>query len=94
MKLTYVEDLFLLDKLFQLRTQSGEQKHLSPEALEGLTQKVIVIFGGSYGIGGEMMAIGQKHGARIYSFSRSQNGCDVTNVDNVREALRSVATKE
>ena len=94
MKLTYVEDLFLLDKLFQLRTQSGEQKYLSPEALQGLKEKVIVVFGGSYGIGGEIVAIGQQHGARIYSFSRSQNSCDVSNVDDVRRALREVADKE
>ena len=94
MKLTYLEDLFLLDKLFQLRTQSGEQKHLSPEALQGLKEKVIVIFGGSYGIGGEMMAIGRQHGARIYSFSRSQNACDVSNVDNVHKALSDVYAKE
>ena len=94
MKLTYVEDLFLLDKLFQLRTQSGEQKHLTPDAVQGLEKKVIVIFGGSYGIGGEMMKIGQQHGARIYSYSRSQNGCDVSDAANVREALREVSAKE
>lgn len=94
MKLTYLEDLFLLDKLFQLRTQTGEQKHLSEEALQGLKDKVIVIFGGSYGIGGEMMTIGQQHHAHIYSFSRSQNNCDVSDTENVRQALRVVADKE
>lgn len=94
MKLTYVEDLFLLDKLFQLRTQSGEQKYLSLDAINGLREKVIVVFGGSYGIGGEMVAIGRRHHARIYSFSRSQNGCDVSNVNDVRDALRSVNSKE
>ena len=94
MKLTYLEDLFLLDKLFQLRTQSGEQKHLTPEAVQGLKQKVIVIFGGSYGIGGEMIKIAQDNHAHVYSFSRSQNGCDVSNADNVREALKHVADIE
>ncbi|MBO7457982.1 MAG: bifunctional cytidylyltransferase/SDR family oxidoreductase [Paludibacteraceae bacterium] len=94
MKLTYLEDLFLLDKLFQLRTQCGEQKFLSNDAIDGLKKKVIVIFGGSYGIGGEMIKIGEEHHARIYSFSRSQNGCDVSNVDNVREALKQVKAKE
>lgn len=94
MKLTYLEDLFLLDKLFQLRTQSGEQKHLSQQAIDGLKDKVIVVFGGSYGIGGEIITIAREHYAHIYSFSRSQNGCDVSNVDNVRNALREVADKE
>ena len=36
MKLTYVEDLFLLDKLFQLRTQPGEQIHLSNKTTENI----------------------------------------------------------
>ncbi len=94
MKLTYLEDLFLLDKLFQLRTQSGEQKHLSPKAEQGLKQKVIVVFGGSYGIGGEMIKLAQQYDARIYSYSRSQNGCDVSDAENVRKALGEVAAKE
>lgn len=94
MKLTYLEDLFLLDKLFQLRTASGEQKHLTNETLQGLKEKVIVVFGGSYGIGGEMIKIAQEYNAHAYSFSRSQNGCDVANADNVRDALKQVFEKE
>ena len=94
MKLTYLEDLFLLDKLFQLRTQSGEQKHLSEEAVKGLKEKVIVIFGGSYGIGGEMIRIAQDYQAHAYSFSRSQNNCDVSKIEDVKAALKQVADKE
>lgn len=94
MKLTYLEDLFLLDKLFQLRTASGEQKHLTNETLQGLKEKVIVVFGGSYGIGGEMIKIAQEYHAHAYSFSRSQNGCDVANADNVRDALKQIFEKE
>ena len=94
MKLTYVEDLFLLDKLFQLRTQNGTQKELTDVSQEGLKSKVIVVFGGSYGIGGEIVRIAGQHGAHIYAFSRSRNGIDVVNADNVRDALQSVAQKE
>ena len=89
-----MEDLFLLDKLFQLRTQSGEQKILSKEALQALKEKVLVIFGGSYGIGGEIIKIAQEHHAHVYSFSRSQNGCDVSHVEDVHRALNEVITKE
>ena len=94
MKLTYVEDLFLLDKLFQLRTQPGEQSHLSNEAIENLKRKVIVVFGGSYGIGGEIINIAKQYHSHIYSFSRSQNNCDVANVEQVHNALEQVANKE
>lgn len=94
MKLTYVEDLFLLDKLFQLRTQSGEQSHLSDKAIEDLKRKVIVVFGGSYGIGGEIINIAKQYQSHIYSFSRSQNNCDVANVEQVHSALEQVVNKE
>lgn len=94
MKLTYVEDLFLLDKLFQLRTQRGEQSQLSSLAIKSLKEKVIVVFGGSYGIGGEIIRIANQYNARIYSFSRTQNSCDVSNVSQVKDALKQVADKE
>lgn len=94
MKLTYVEDLFLLDKLFQLRTQPGEQSHLSDKAIEDLKRKVIVVFGGSYGIGGEIINIAKQYQSHIYSFSRSQNNCDVANVEQVHSALEQVVNKE
>lgn len=94
MKLTYVEDLFLLDKLFQLRSLQGSQKELSADSLRGLTDKVIVVFGGSYGIGGEIVRIAREHNARIYSFSRSENGTDVTDKQKVTDALNTVFTHE
>ena len=94
MKLTYVEDLFLLDKLFQLRTQQGEQSKLTDNAITSLKQKVIVVFGGSYGIGGEIINIAKQYNSHIYSFSRTQNGCDVSNVEHVQKALQQVVAKE
>ena len=61
----------LLDKLFQLRTQQGEQSKLSDNAITCLKQKVIIVFGGSYGIGGEIINIAKQYNSHIYSFSRS-----------------------
>src|SRR5699024_7431737 len=58
-KITYKEDSFLLDKLFQLKTTN-----LNPNYnLDDLKDKVIVIFGGSSGIGAEMVNIAKKAGA-------------------------------
>ncbi|MCQ2182442.1 MAG: 2-C-methyl-D-erythritol 4-phosphate cytidylyltransferase [Bacteroidales bacterium] len=92
MKLTYLEDLFLLDKLFQLRTAQTSQKEL----LVGneLKDKVVVVFGGSYGIGGAIVDLARQYGARVYSFSRSQNGVDVTESEAVVNALEEVSKKE
>ncbi len=93
-KLTYIEDIFLLDKLFQLKTSQIDQKQLSDKALQDITQKVIIVFGGSYGIGGEIYSIIQENHGKIYSFSRSQNGVDVSNAESVQNALREVFEKE
>ncbi|MCQ2341577.1 MAG: 2-C-methyl-D-erythritol 4-phosphate cytidylyltransferase [Paludibacteraceae bacterium] len=92
MKLTYIEDLFLLDKLFQLRTSQTSQKELLVKDI--LTDKVIVVFGGSYGIGAEIVSLARLHGAKVYSFSRSENGIDVTNRELVQQALQHVFDTE
>ena len=65
MKLTYKEDSYLLDKLFQLHSFSLQEQE---DAFNKLQDKVLVIFGGSYGIGAEMAAIAKKHGAKVHCF--------------------------
>lgn len=94
MKLTYIEDLFLLDKLFQLRQIEGDQKELSENAEKACREKVIVVFGGSYGIGGEIVKLIEQRGGIVYSFSRSQNGIDVADRSSVEKALADVVAKE
>lgn len=94
MKLTYLEDLFLLDKLFQLKSLQGKQDNLTEEANLSIEKKIVVVFGGSYGIGGEIVNILTSLNGRVYSFSRSENGVDVTNKQKVQEALQSVYEKE
>lgn len=93
MKVTYVEDLFLLDKLFQLKSIKGNSHELLPIAQKTMPNKVMVVFGGSYGIGEEVVKLGRSLGAVVYSFSRSQNGVDVTNVEKVRNILNEVKAR-
>lgn len=92
-KITYTEDLFLLDKLFQLKTQSIKSRGLIPAVEESLPNKVMVVFGGSYGIGAEVVSIGRQMGCVVYSFSRSENGVDVTNTEDVKKALKDVHSR-
>ena len=87
MKVTYMEDLFLLDKLYQLKTIVGNNHELTELAVKTMPNKVMVVFGGSYGIGEEVVKYGRELGAVVYSFSRSQNGVDVTNIEQVQKAL-------
>ena len=91
MKLTYKEDSYLLDKLFQLHSFSLQEQE---DAFNKLQDKVLVIFGGSYGIGAEMAAISKKHGATVHCFSRSLNGVDIASLEDVRMSLQNVAAEE
>ena len=90
MKLTYKEDTFLLDKLFQLR---GSQAPEVP-GKEHFGGRVAVVFGGSYGIGKDIATELRNAGAKVYSFSRSLTSTDVGNRRDVARALKEVADKE
>lgn len=92
MKLTYKEDTYLLDKLFQLRGLEM-QGDIKPEA-DRLTGKVAVIFGGSYGIGLDTARLLQTAGCRVHAFSRSLTHTDVSRMDDVCRAIGEVAEKE
>ncbi|MCC9019086.1 MULTISPECIES: bifunctional cytidylyltransferase/SDR family oxidoreductase [Flavobacterium] len=91
MKLTYPEDTYLLDKLFQLRSVEIQNIELS---LESLADKVMVVFGGTYGIGKSIVDLGKQNGIRVYNFSRSENNVDVSNMEAVKEVLEKVFQTE
>src|SRR5581483_5883849 len=55
MKVTAPVDLFIADKLFQLSSSSVERLASPGAYSELLRGRVAVVFGGSYGIGGEMV---------------------------------------
>ena len=88
MKITYEEDLFLVDKLFQLKSNTISRNNI--EIDKELVDKVIVVFGGHYGIGKDIVTICSKSNAKVYSFSRTENRTDISNVENVQNALRKV----
>lgn len=94
MKLTYKEDLFLLDKLFQLKSVSSQNTEITEQSKQLLPKSVVVVFGGSYGIGKNIVEICERYGAHVYSFSRSTNGIDVSSREDVMKALREVFEKE
>lgn len=93
MKLTYKEDIFLMDKLFQLKSTVDRGLVLPDSVKSGLKGKVVVVFGGSYGIGKDILEICQQFGANVHSFSRS-NKVDVSSFEQVSKALEEVNGKE
>lgn len=90
MKLTYKEDSYLLDKLFQLRSFDVQDRI----DFSKLTGKVLVVFGGNSGIGKETMNMAIAHGAHAHAFSRSLTGTDIADRKSVREALEKVYSLE
>lgn len=94
MKLTYKEDLFLLDKLFQLKSIASQSKIITEKTKSNLINAVVVVFGGSYGIGSYIVNICKNNNAHVYSFSRSENGVDISNIQMVRDSLKEVFNKE
>jgi 2-C-methyl-D-erythritol 4-phosphate cytidylyltransferase len=88
-KVTYAEDVFLADKIFQLKSET------TPTGIDlcALDKKVVVIFGSSRGIGQEIGAIAEKHGAKVFGCSR-QTGVDVSSYEQVEKALKTVYGSE
>ena len=91
MKLTYREDTYMMDKLFQLKSTEPNDVQIGAESFFG---KVAVVFGGSYGIGKNIVEMLEQSGAHVHSFSRGATHTDVGDDNQVAEALAAVEQKE
>ena len=87
-KITYKEDLLFAEKLIQFSSISLYKK----PSFSDLKGKVIVVFGGSSGIGKEIVKIANEHKAKAVSFSR-KNGIDIVSKKDVKKALKKVFQK-
>ena len=75
--------------MFQLRSICINDNVLTSSTCSALKDKVVVVFGGSYGIGYEICLQLRQSGANVYSFSRS-TGVNVADEKAVRNALLEV----
>ena len=91
MKLTYREDTYMMDKLFQLKSTEPNDVQIGESTFCG---KVAVVFGGSYGIGKNIVEMLEQSGAHVHSFSRSATHTDVGDDNQVAQALATVEQKE
>jgi len=94
MKLTYQEDFYLIEKLFQLRSTDFLHYELTNKEMHDLKDKVIIIIGASSGIGADLVEVCSVCEAHVYGFSRSMTGTDVASIECVRNALSEVYEKE
>jgi len=90
MKVTEPIDVYIADKLFQL-TSADIPEPLDEEAYRAaLAGRTVVVFGGSYGIGGDIAMLAESYGATVRTFSRSSTGTHVERRADVVEAARTV----
>ncbi|MEU2874233.1 bifunctional cytidylyltransferase/SDR family oxidoreductase [Streptomyces olivoreticuli] len=92
MKVTHPMDIFIADKLFQIATQVSPEHDGEDIYRHRLKDKVLVIFGASYGIGADVAAHAEHHGARVFKYSRSTTGTHVENPEHVTQALADAHT--
>jgi 2-C-methyl-D-erythritol 4-phosphate cytidylyltransferase len=86
MKITESIDVFIADKLFQLK--SAEPGGLSAEERErALAGATVVVFGGSEGIGRAIADAAERYGATVFPFSRTATGTDIRKRKSVKAAL-------
>lgn len=91
MKLTYKEDIFLIDKLFQLKSLSGTSAPITADDKAVLKGKTVIIFGGTEGIGYEIARLCRDMDMHVHAVSR-RSGVDVTKPESVRAALAEAAS--
>lgn len=89
-KVTYPMDLFIAEKFLQAGNESAFMSH---DDLGFLQDKVVVVFGGTSGIGLEINNLALLNGAKVEIASRSHNGIDITKLENVKNFLQSVSDK-
>lgn len=87
-KLTYREDLHVLDKLLQLNSRRI-QEGTDPKSLAALKNKVIVVVGGTSGIGAEIAAMASAYQAKVVVASR-RTGVEISDIESVRAFLAGV----
>ncbi|EPF6229477.1 2-C-methyl-D-erythritol 4-phosphate cytidylyltransferase, partial [Proteus mirabilis] len=88
-KLTHQQDLYLADNIIKdgLYTRLTTDNNLIKETIEN---KVIVVIGGSSGIGEDIVTLCEKLNGKVYSCSRSQNNVDVTDKNSIELFLHEV----
>ncbi|HPU12267.1 MAG TPA: bifunctional cytidylyltransferase/SDR family oxidoreductase [Aeromicrobium sp.] len=90
MKVTEPIDVYIADKLFQLASAETPEELDDEQYREALAGKTMVVFGGSYGIGGDIASLAESYGAKVFSFSRSSTGTHVDRREDIVAAARQV----
>lgn len=83
-KITYKEDIFLADKLFQINS-----KKIYENKIFNFKNKVAIIFGGNDGIGKILADKLIKEGVKVFQLSK-RNGFDITNYELINNKIKEI----
>lgn len=92
-KITHEQDIFLADKLFQLKSIEENVMRTDEFNTKFFAGKTAVVFGGSYGIGLEIVNQIKSFGGRVFSFSRSETNTHIENSKSVELAFKKVESE-
>jgi 2-C-methyl-D-erythritol 4-phosphate cytidylyltransferase len=92
-KITDPIDVFLADKLFQLTSDHVPEGHSLEEYAAALAGKVLVVLGGSYGIGADIATVAREYGAIVETFSRSSTNTHVERRSDLVAVAEQVVEK-
>jgi 2-C-methyl-D-erythritol 4-phosphate cytidylyltransferase len=90
MKVTEPIDVYIADKLFQLTSADVPEQLAEDQYRARLTGRTVVVFGGSYGIGGDIADLARRYGAEVRTYSRSSTGTHVERREDVAAVAREV----
>ena len=90
MKVTDPIDVYIADKLFQSTSADTPAALTAEEYRARLEGRTVVVFGGSYGIGGDIADLAARYGATVKIFSRSTTATHVERRADIAAAARSV----
>jgi 2-C-methyl-D-erythritol 4-phosphate cytidylyltransferase len=93
MKVTEPIDVYIADKLFQLTSADTPAALTADEYRARLEGRTVVVFGGSYGIGGDIADLARRHGANVSTFSRSTTNTHVERRADIAAAARQVLAR-
>lgn len=93
MKVTHPVDLFIADKLFQLASRTVSPFDSLESRDEKLAGKTIIVLGGSYGIGAEIVRLATAAGANVVSHGRSTTGLHVEDPKEIARAFKETYKK-
>ncbi|MFT4294798.1 MAG: bifunctional cytidylyltransferase/SDR family oxidoreductase [Micropruina sp.] len=92
-KITEPIDIFIADKLFQIGSSAAPAPTEPGAYHTALAGKVVVVLGGSYGIGADIAELATGFGATAHCYSRSGTGTHIDRAEDVEAAFADAFEK-